>query len=685
MAKGTIPLTSANGSWEGRIHWVSASEGGGTRFLVEAMVLIQGKENIQASEMTPFYGRLVIGTEEEQITFPRVRDRLTYVGFLRVQVKAEGPNQVQIRAGFSAPSGTAIGTARLEGGETETLTGDDSPRPSEVLLGDSSVRMGETLEITFLKDHPSCIHELSYRFENHEQRIGTVHEACYGWQVPDLSYYCGIYGVCFLRCSTYLHGRYLGFRETSLTIRVPDPVVPRSEELELGKEGEIQAHRPVGNFYLNLRVRMGEQEYDVGEGWKNTFLWTPPYEPAALWPDRTVLPGTLICETRNGDHLVGRRECDITLRVPENQETKPRIQGLELTPVSQKIPESFGFIRGKTGLKAGFTVQSPYSEVTSWEISTGRSRASGNPSVIPLLEEGGQVEVRAKVKDRRGFTGIFTQNIFVVPYEKPRLLPYPGEKTLICGRSQGDGTLSPQGKSLKLKLSVEGTEIAPQGVNLNPCSLSLRLKEGEGAFGEPVSLLKPGAETLDRILKTGKLSLLHSYQAELTAEDALGEKTLVTIPILSQAVSFGLYDGPDGAAFGKYPESPQVVDLAPQMTLLVRGKLDLRGEQWQPLSLAAGVDPSLSPHGSAEGVQLRLHGGNQVILCFSCAWPGAGKVINREPVPAALRPGAPVSAVCPSEGGLTLATLETDGLIRLSPLFGKEAPAWIQGNITYFT
>lgn len=685
MAKGSIPLTSSNGTWQGRIDWVSAAKDEKNQYLVEATVFVEGRETIEAGEKTPFYGRLVVGTTEKQITFPVLKNHLTYLETLRVQVTADGPQQVRILAGFSAPSGTAIGMARLEGEETVTLKGDDPPGPSELFLGDRVVTMGDNLQIAFLKDHPDCVHELSYRFGGYERRLSGSEAGSYLWRVPDLSRHCILNGTCILRCKTYLWGSYLGAREKSVMLKVPDPVQPQPAHLELGKKGELYCRRTASNFYLKLRIRMGGKEYAVGEGKQSLFSWTPPYDLAALYPEKRLLPGSLICQTFNQNQLLGSREAEITLTVPENDQTRPRIRELVLTPVSGTVPESFGFLRGKTGLKADFRVDAPYSEVSYWEISTARSKASGNPAVIPILEEGGEVTVTARVRDRRGFTGAMTRKLSVIPYEKPRLLPYPGEAAPICGRAGADGALSPKGQSLRLRLSVGGTEIAPEVQNLNPCSLKMRLKQGEGAFGESVVLLKPGEESLDRLLEEGKLSLLHTYQAELTVEDALGEKTVVTIPILSQAVSFGLYDGPDGVAFGKYPEIPHTVDLAPQMTLLVRGKLDLRGETWQPLHLAAGVDPSLTPHGNLEGVQLRLHGGNQVILCFSCAWPGQGKVINRDPVPQALRPGNPVSAVCPSEGGLTLATLEPDGLIRLSPLLGKETPGWIQGTICYFT
>ena len=91
---------------------------------------------------------------------------------------------------------------------------------------------------------------------------------------------------------------------------------------------------------------------------------------------------------------------------------------------------------------------------------------------------------------------------------------------------------------------------------------------------------------------------------------------------LSEAVSFVLYDGPDGAGFGKYPEAAHVVDIASHMTLRVRGKLVVDGADWIGIELADGVSESVHPDGPKQVSGCHSHGsdGNHLYWAFDCTF-----------------------------------------------------------------
>ena len=553
--------------------------------------------------------------------------------------------------------------------------------PSGMEFSTDRLQMGKSLLITILSRDPGCLHKLTYRFGSLSGTLAVNVKDRFQWLVPDMSNACGLSGTCTISCTTSLGGKVLGTVDKTLTLTVPDPSRAVLSVGTLGLTSQVECPRKSPYFSLEVSLILGQEEYPIGKGMEDSFSWTPPYELAGAFPDQIYMDGKLCCRTWNKENLVGVKYSLVNLKVPMNEKTRPLITGVTLTPVSGKIPESFGFLMGKTGVKAEIEAKSLYSFVKDYEISVGTASASGNPAEIKVLNEAGVLQVRATVRDLRGFTGDYLTELNVTPYEKPRILPLSGG-SVVCGRANAGGSLSPEGTSLKIQARVEPCRIAPQGENLNQVSFGYRITE-PGAAAPPFTMRNPDAEgKIDLLLENLVPETKVSYEAQLMAEDSLGEQTILSFPILTALVSFGLYDGVDGAAFGKYPELPHVVDLAPQMTLLVRGKLELPGEVFQDLSLAEGVPAAGTMTGSFRGAGFRLRPGKEGVLAFSCGKPPEGGVINRSPVP--YPPKAEVSAVCASQGGAALVTLGTDGFLRLSLLLGSQEPQWIQGLVTYF-
>jgi hypothetical protein len=183
---------------------------------------------------------------------------------------------------------------------------------------------------------------------------------------------------------------------------------------------------------------------------------------------------------------------------------------------------------------------------------------------------------------------------------------------------------------------------------------------------------------------------------ELEALDTLGGRHSLTFQIMTEAISFVLYDGPDGAGFGKYPEEAHVVDIASHMTLLVRGNLQVLGENWVSLGLAAGISESAYSHGRKEsGCHYLLTEGRQVHLACNAAFPyrGTALVLNETPIPAEHRPLATVMALCPcNDRAIACISVDTDGYVRAewvqkftdTAMTGTADVTWVDGNLSYW-
>ena len=679
MASGTFYFETLN--WEGEIRWSSTPIPGKNASTVTAAVYTDGWN---AYGNYPFAGSIWIGSTRSDFTFLR----LTPEQFLAGQVTAtvshdqEGKASVTIRTVINRPDGNSQIGKVLQGEKTVTLDVIQLAKPSRITFSQQEIQMGKNLLITIDRDRPDCLHTLSYSFGSQTATLGENLESSFSWKVDDLAEFCSdaLSGTCTVTCKTFRGGKFLGKTKKNLTLLVPDPAKPEPASLTLGTEASFSCPRNSKNFRLNLCLVLNDKEYPVGEGKQDSFSCTPSYELALAKPDLAEFSGLIRCRTYNGTALVGQTDTPVTITVPQNEHTKPVIENLILTPILHGIPEKFGWLRGKTGLKAEMTAVSQTSQIAEYGLIAGRKQASGNPAVIEVLEDPGTLTVRAWVRDLRGFESEKTQTIEVVPYEKPRVIPYAGESAVICQRGDASGVLSPGGRDIWILAGVRHTEIG----SFNSGSLCLRWKQGEEAFTDWLLLTKPGENQIRYRIPGPEDSLKHSYQVELSARDSLGESTTMAFSVMSEAISFVLYDGTDGASFGKFPELPHVVDLAPHMTLLVRGKLDLRGESWQDLGLAPGISPALPGVGRWEGCGLRLSGGNHVYLSAVCAMPGENMALNGQPVPEHLRPAGEVSSLVPSEGGCVVLTCGRDGFLRVHPVFGKQDPSWIDGYLDYF-
>lgn len=579
---------------------------------------------------------------------------------------------------------------------------------STISLGATSVQMGKKLLISIDRDTSSCTHTLKYTFGGSTATIATGVGSSYEWTVPDLAAKCNnaTSGQCTITCTTYLSGSSLGSDTATVTLTVQDPTTPAitGGEATMGTASTINCKRNSANFSVKLFLEFKDQTFDIATVSSDTASWTPSYDLAKLIPALTSGTGTLKCTTYNGTAEVGTKSVTITVIVPENDTTRPSFtaEGLKLTPISY-LPEAFAgmYMRGKTGLKAEFTAGSTYSNITEYTLITGNQNAVGNPATIDLLVSEGEVKVTGKVTDARGFSTSISVTITVIAYRNPKVTPYTGYSDVICERAKATGELSADGTYLAIKAGKSFSSVVLNGVEMNSCALRYRWKpNGVDAYSEWITLLADGSAETEISLLVGNVvsSLQKSYMVEIEAVDTLEGSHKLTFQIMTEAISFVLYDGPDGAGFGKYPEAPHVVDIAAHMTLLVRGKLEVTGSQWVSLGLASGINESVYAHGRKEetGCHYLVSNGNHVYAAFNCgfAYTGTAMVINATPIPEANRPAQPVCSICPvNDRAAAMVSVNSDGYIRVEWVqkltdtvnTGSTEVIWIDGYLDYWT
>lgn len=584
------------------------------------------------------------------------------------------------------------------------LTAEPDASASGVSVNVNSVQMGKKLLIAIDADNPDCTHTLKYTFGGTTGDIGSGIKGSKEWTVPDLSSKCldAISGNCTITCTTYLGSTTLGTDTCEVTLTVPDPTVPSvsGSEVTLGMLSTIGCKRNSSSFTVALELEFKGETFPIASGKLDSHSWTPGYDLAGKIPNLTYGTGTLRCITRNGTAVVGTKTATIRLIVPENEVTKPRLEELTLSPVGS-LPEAFAglYMRGKTGLKAEFTASSEYSTIAEYALTVGNQTASGNPASIDLLVSEGEVKVTGTVTDARGFTASLSLTIPVIPYRSPKITPYTGYADVVCERAKASGELSPDGTYLAIKAGKAYSSVVLEGQEQNGCALRYRWKAtGSGSYSGWTNLLPEDSTDTEISLLVGNVvsSLQKSYLVELEALDKLGGRHNLTFQIMTEAISFVLYDGPDGAGFGKYPEEAHVVDIASHMTLLVRGKMQVLGETWVSLGLASGISESAYDHGRKEtGCHYLLTEGRQVHIACNAAFPyrGTALILNENPIPAECRPRGIVFGLCPcNDRSVAALSVDTDGYIRAewvqkmteTGMTGSADVSWVDGYLSYW-
>lgn len=497
-----------------------------------------------------------------------------------VSHNADGSLSCPIVASFthygsaSLTSGSLSGNAKL----------DAIPRASTVSLADSSIRMGEAVVINIDRKSSGFTHTLRYAFGDLTGTIATGVGVARSWTVPT-SFAAQIKnntsGIGRIYCDTYSGSTKIGTTSVTFTAAVPAATVPTlsASTIALGSRLTVTMNRAADSFTHTLKYKFGTQEGTIGTGLGTSKAWTVPLILAKEIPAKTIGTLTITCETYNGTAKVGSKSVTVTVTVPENDQTRPAVD-MTLSVVSD-LPSVFAglHIKGKTKLKATFDAQSEYSTIKSYALVAGSARASGNPGTTGFLLNTGTVTVKGTVYDARGYDTSVIKEITVLPYENPSVVPYGKNKAVVCERCTADGTPNSGGVNLLIQAGRRYSPVTADGVQKNFCSLKYRIKASTAAsFPGWTELIGTGAGSneISTVLTNLVPSVTTSYDVQLMVEDTLGGEHILDFIVPTDEVTFHLAASGKGAAFGKYAELENALEVAEDWDSHFRGNVDGR-------------------------------------------------------------------------------------------------------------
>ena len=238
---------------------------------------------------------------------------------------------------------------------------------------------------------------------------------------------------------------------------------------------------------------------------------------------------TVVLTTYRGDKLLGSRQAEFTVTVPENQQTRPRLTA-KPCPECAAFPGVFVQRLGKIRAEAYAT--DPYgADITDWRIVVDGVTTQGK--ISDFLEKSGTLPVRVEVTNSRGFTGAWEGSVLVYPYDRPRVYG-------AANRCLADGTVDPGGTYLHL---VGYYQVYPLG-GKNTGLLEWRIKPSGGEYSPWQTMTEWG------VLPDVALEREQAYQVQLRVTDTAGSTAELTFAIPAEQIY--MHRTPNGLGIGGY-------------------------------------------------------------------------------------------------------------------------------------
>lgn len=485
--------------------------------------------------------------------------------------------------------------------------------------------------------------------------------------------------------------------------------ITSASDITLGNNCNVKWTPLASNFYYKLIFTFGTFSNTVTGIAPNTTSeytytgYTPPVSASSQIPDATTgtMTATLYTYTDSAcTNQVGSESSkNFTVTVPNNIDTQPSVD-MTLSAESS-LPSAFDglYIKGKTKVKALISALGKYdATIKSCRMSAdGKEYDASSNYTSEYLSNYGTVSVKAYATDSRGYTGIVSEDISVIDYSKPKILPISGETRVVAARCDAEGNIDNSGTYLKIKAKRNYSLVKSDGVQKNFCAIRCRYKlESEDSYSSWLTILAPDSVDSDEIVTEalfgGALSAKNTYLVQIQAIDDIGDYDYTTISVPTEKVYMHKDGIRNSLALGKYVEDDNCIDIAEGISIKIRG------EKWVSIGLSPAVEESASNFGrgtDGTGCFYRVVNGNHIYIAFNCKLLYEGSVItvNRDTIPEEYRPKRNVYAICVADGK-TLASVVVNNagniivdwiqVLSSSSATTSSTVSWIDGYIDYF-
>ena len=328
------------------------------------------------------------------------------------------------------------------------------------------------------------------------------------------------------------------------------------------------------DFGYKLKFSLGSWSYTTpaivpGTTGEYTYAgYVIPFDVANQIPNSRTgsMKVTLYTYTNSGcTSQVGTSDDEtFTVTVPS---TLGPVAAMTLSPVnSLATPFNTMYIQGKTKVQADFSGSAGQygATIKSLALTVGGATDSTSPYQSNLLGTSGSVEVKGTVTDTREWPTDIKKTIEVIQYGSPSVIPYSGEKKIVCARCLEDGTLSTSGTHLRIKAGRKFSKVLSGGVQKNFCLLGYRYVASGGALpGSFTTIIEKTAteDFIDFVVPGITLAVTTSYTVQLYVKDDVGDSSTLTFSIPTETITMHLKKNKRGVGIGKYAETDDLFDV----------------------------------------------------------------------------------------------------------------------------
>lgn len=457
------------------------------------------------------------------------------------------------------------------------------------------------------------------------------------------------------------------FTSTSISGNGTLPQIPRASSasfpgaITLGETFDVTVNAASANFTHNVYLAVGDSGWisvaTIGNG---VSTMTASVDIASYITNSPNAGGTFALQTMSGATQIGWAEYSVMVYVPAS--LVPSASWASLTINKGAAPSEGVLVKGYGSIDWSVAFAGSYgSTLKSCTIYYGNVLMQGQSGNSGILQQVGSYNLYAVITDSRDRSITLPYGVVtVLDYNPPTMSPATG-----AYRSDASGNASPSGTYLKVTVGADYSTV--NGHNALHTYYRTKLKDSDwGGYTE----INNGAT----VLLSGYV-ISNSYDVELLAVDTFGNSRVIVVAIPTGEMTFQLRRGGKGAAFGKYAEHDNLLDVAWDMN--VEGNLTL-GSDTDWIQQTLGTNYTLSYRRKAGWVcvmaecagVLTLHGSYETIFTL----------------PEGFRPGVRIPFVWSNMGG-TQQTLESqsnyvnpDGTIQL---FASREIAYWSFSVAY--
>ena len=333
-------------------------------------------------------------------------------------------------------------------------------------------------------------------------------------------------------------------RATTPVIRVSGSEVT---SVEFGTEVTIDlSSRAVSSFTHTLTYYFNQDIAQIGTGIGTSTSWTP----AASMADqiKTAESGVcaIVCQTYNGQTLIGERIVNLTLVCPASW--KPTISSISLSPTNVRTGNLAGtYLQLVDGVIVSVTAaHAGHADIVSYTVTADGKTYTSDTGVIPteVFASSGTKGITVAVTDSRGRTVTdSTSSVTVLAYALPT-------NVVTVRRTDSSGAASETGDYMVVSVQSAVTSIQSGGTELNRRTVTVKHKKQSAGSWTTVSLVSSSATVSDTD-STAAIAVPNdeTCAVEVTVSDTLSETKRTT----NLSVGYCTVDflaGGRGIAFG---------------------------------------------------------------------------------------------------------------------------------------